>query len=379
MSFGKKLQDLDFESSKHLWTRFSIGNYLWAVGTVIFATMANLGFEKMFGKWSASLLYLFTVAIIGARWSRGPALLAACLSALAWNFLFIPPYSTFYVHDPQDVAILFLYFALALITGHLTSALRAKERELSVLSEKEARLREEANKNYLANQSERLYTIILNSLSHELRTPLTTVLGASSSLLETKAGEDRDSRRELLIEIQESSHILNRLLGNLLDTSRFESGRINLRRQECELMEILMQAKDRLGKDRNEHSFAFRIPEQTIVFADHTFLEQVFFNLFLNACLYTPTSTLIEVTALDYDSFVKIEVIDHGSSKDLAVDKLFEKFYRGSRGRQPGTGLGLFISRAIVQAHGGSISCEINENGGLKFTISLPKGRSKRE
>ncbi|MBL8021973.1 MAG: sensor histidine kinase KdpD [Leptospirales bacterium] len=244
---------------------------------------------------------------------------------------------------------------------------------LIALSLQRVHLSEEARAAMLARQSEKMYTILLNSLSHELRTPLTTITGAVSSLLDTEAGQSPETRSSLLREIRESGSILNRLVGNLLDMSRFESGHVTLRKSECDLYEIVSTALNRLEPDSG-HTFLNLIqPDSLLVNADFALLEQVFFNLFLNAIVHTPNGTVIRIEVVrEGIAPDQIGLLVRDNGPGLAEpERVFEKFYRGPVRREAGAGLGLSICKAIIEAHGGSISAE-NQNPGVAFRVRLP-------
>ncbi|MCE9597016.1 MAG: sensor histidine kinase KdpD [Spirochaetia bacterium] len=247
---------------------------------------------------------------------------------------------------------------------------------LIALSVERVNLSEGARTAMLARQSEKMYTILLNSLSHELRTPLTTITGAVSSLMDTQAGASIETRNSLLREIRESGAILNRLVGNLLDMSRFEGGHVSLRLSEYDLFEVVSSAMNRL-EDRAGHVFVNHIqPNSVLTNLDFTLLEQVFFNLFLNATVHTPPGTTIEVSAAIRHRHTapedQIEIVVRDNGPGLTEpERAFEKFYRGPVRSEAGAGLGLSICKAILEAHGGSIVAE-NQNPGVAFTIKLP-------
>jgi len=232
---------------------------------------------------------------------------------------------------------------------------------------------EEAKKALISAQSEKLYTILLHSLSHELRTPLTSITGAVSSLIDTDVVNNLESRGILLQEIRESAAILNRLIGNLLDMSRFEGGHVKLRLAEYDLDDAIHSALDRLDPDKREHKFVNEVPPgKFIVVADITLLEQVFHNLFLNAILYTPPGTMITISAHSKIGLLEVVVEDNGPGlHDPSL--VFEKFYRGPVKNEAGTGLGLSVCKAIIEQHGGRISASNRPEGGARFTVELPR------
>jgi two-component system sensor histidine kinase KdpD len=242
------------------------------------------------------------------------------------------------------------------------------ERDLSVLEANEAQLRVE---------TEQLRNSLLSSVSHDLRTPLATIAGVSSSLLEAGTEQDAAVRRELLQTLVEESGRLARLVDNLLDMSRLQSGAVVLNRQWHVLEEIVGSAITRLRRELQHHELHVDLPaDLPLLFLDGVLLEQVFVNLLENAVRYTPPGTRIEVTARRQGHRVEIRVADNGPGLPPGSEsRVFEKFYRGATatadGRR-GVGLGLAICQGIVQAHDGRITARNRLGGGAEFQVSLP-------
>ncbi|MGA2091268.1 MAG: ATP-binding protein [Endomicrobiales bacterium] len=237
------------------------------------------------------------------------------------------------------------------------------------------RLAETARKMELVKATEKLQIALLNSISHDLRTPLVSIKGALSSLLQDASLFDSDSRRELLETAYEQSDHLNRLVGNLLDMTRVESGTLKIRLKFCELRDVigasLQPLKDKLEGRDIQISVPDDLPEIPM---DFTLMMRVFVNLFDNAVKYSGQQTPIKITVTLVEPDVKIEVQDNGfgvPQEDLA--RIFDKFYRAVKPRHiTGTGLGLSICKGIVEAHGGKIWAENNPVTGAKFIVSLP-------
>jgi two-component system sensor histidine kinase KdpD len=226
----------------------------------------------------------------------------------------------------------------------------------------------------LTEESERLYRILLNSISHEIRTPLTTITGASSSLLDKEVEARPDTRRALSEEIRKASERLNRLVDNLLDMSRLESGMLKLNRQMYDAADLVSVVIRRLENELASHTVQVSIDEKVpMISIDFALMEQVFANIIYNAVIHTPPETTISITASVEDAAVAIIVHDNGPGLNVDdIPHLFEKFRRGSKAVSGGTGLGLSICKGIVEAHGGTISAANNPKGGASFTIRLP-------
>ncbi|HVP13927.1 MAG TPA: sensor histidine kinase KdpD [Terriglobales bacterium] len=225
-------------------------------------------------------------------------------------------------------------------------------------------------------ESERMRSTLLSSVSHDLRTPLSAILGAASSLMTGESTISEPVRRELIETIGEESQRLNRLVGNLLDMTRLESGATPLKREWHSLEEVIGAALARLEPRLAGREVGVRLPpELPLVELDGVLIGQVLFNLLENAVKYTPAGAPIEVRAALEDGALQLEVADRGPGlPEGEEERVFEKFYRGRREGEPsGVGLGLSICRGIVEAHGGRIVARNREGGGSVFRVTLPQ------
>ena len=235
-------------------------------------------------------------------------------------------------------------------------------------------LAEEAHAAQVRVETERLRSSLLSSVSHDLRTPLAAITGASSSLLETGDRLDTGTRRELLETIGDEANRLSRLVHNLLEMSRLESGALKAHMEWYPLEEIIGAALARVGKAHKDRQILTRLPDDLpMVPVDDVLIEQVLVNLLDNAAKYSPSHTSIEVAARREDGAIIVEVADRGSglhAEDL--ERVFEKFYRGKRPYGRGAGLGLAICRGFIEAHGGRIWAANRPEGGAVFRFTLP-------
>jgi two-component system sensor histidine kinase KdpD len=238
-----------------------------------------------------------------------------------------------------------------------------------------ARLADEAKHSELRAQTEEMRSSLLSAVSHDLRTPLGTITGAATTLRD-EAELSASTRTELVESIVDEAERLERLVSNLLDMTRLESGGLALRRDWVPLDEMIGSALTRLEARLEDRNVTVSIaPDVPLVSVDPVLFEQVFVNLFENAVKYTPKKTPIEIMARREGDRVEIEVRDHGAGlpKDAEM-RVFEKFFRDSHIGVSGAGLGLSICKGIVEAHGGTIRAENCADGGASFRISLPTG-----
>ena len=243
----------------------------------------------------------------------------------------------------------------------------------TALAIERAALADEAQAVQLRMESERLRSSLLSSVSHDLRTPLAVITGSASTLLESRGALEASVQQELLQTIREEAERLNRLVHNLLEMTRLESG-VEVRKEWHDLEEVIGAALSRLEgalRDRPVHT---DVPKDLpLVPMDDVLVEQVFINLLENATKYTPAGTGIDIRAWAEDGRLLVEVADRGPGLGPGEEsRIFEKFYRAAPPDSRGAGLGLAICRAIVEAHRGRIWAQNRPDGGAAFRFFLP-------
>jgi two-component system, OmpR family, sensor histidine kinase KdpD len=335
--------------------------YSSAVIGVAAVTIACWLLTPLTGYGAISLIFLLGVLLAGMVLSRGPVLLVAALSALSWNFLFIPPLFTLHIAKLEDALTFATYFIIAITVGSLTAQLKAREHLAAQVQ--------------LAQESERLRKTLLDCVSHELKTPLAAI-GAASQELSRLAPNIQDPQmlKDLASEIRDGSRRLNRVVDNLLDMNRLESGVIRPKREWCDVRELLQSAVDIERESINGRDIRLDVPEEIpLALVDHTLIEQAVAKLLANAGSHTPARLPIEIDAEYANDHLLISVSDRGPGIPIeAVERLFEKFYRGDNRKTGGLGLGLSIARGLIEAHGGRLTAENRDGGGARFTIRLP-------
>ena len=238
-----------------------------------------------------------------------------------------------------------------------------------------ALLAAEAEHGRVQIETERLRNTLLSTVSHDLRTPLASITGAASSLLEDGDAITPTTQHELLETIVEEGERLNRLVANLLEMTRLESGSIELNKEWQPLEEVIGAALARLDRQLAGHTVTTHLPaELQLVPLDGVLIEQVLVNLLENAVKYTPRGSTIDIQATVNAQAATISVMDEGPGLPPGDEqRVFDKFYRGEgRRKTHGVGLGLSICRAIVEAHGGRIWAEPRSPKGTSFVFTLP-------
>lgn len=478
--------------------------YLFAAAVIAGTGLLNLGLTQLTGPRAPGLFFLFAVVLVALKVGRGPVLLAGALSALAWNFFFLPPRFTLHIEKFEDFIQFLLYFVVAIVLGQLIARIRAQEqaerrreeravalyefmRELAeatsrdevvwqliarinrvfhapaavvlglgdklaahpdgslALSDKElgvadwafrqrkaagrftdnlpgaeafhlplvterkafgvlavrfpgtsltvaqrdlietfvrqaalildrVELRTAAAQAQLLAESEKLTRTLLNSISHELRTPLAASATAASALA-ALANAGVEQRRELITEIQEANTRLNRVVGNLLDMARLESGQVRPNLDWHDVRDLVQTTVRELKRELATHPVNLELPDGPLLARlDFTLMQHALGNLLLNAVGHTPAATAIEVRTRLTDGQLQLSVADRGPG--LASDvlsRIFGKFFRAPGAPTGGSGLGLSIVKGFVEAHGGTVRADNRAGGGLIFTMRLPQ------
>jgi two-component system sensor histidine kinase KdpD len=482
----------------------NLRQYLTSVLIIVLTSLVCYYVKGIIGYQVVSFALLFVVSTLAFFFGTGPILLSATLSAIIWDFFFIPPPYTLHVDRPEDMLMLVMFFIIALLSGVLTSRIRRQEKKIRIReertnalyqitrdlstatgieevigiakngiskyfnlksriilrneenkldyksrengslnlsrndmsvaewtflhSEKAGKhtdtlpsatctfyplkgnqmnlgvialqqdtlftqgeeqfwdaflsqisgkfereyLRQMARQAYILNESDKLYKTLFNSISHELRIPVATIMGASDTLISGRHPEEIIT--ELSNEIFKASKRLNRLIENLLNMSRLESGRISPRLDWCDIHDLINKVIENLQDELKSFDLHVVIPDNMpLVKIDFGLMEQVLYNLIYNATLYASNSPSLRVKAFYDNGILTLQVMDRGPgfpSKEISL--IFNKFYRLEGSMAGGTGLGLSIAKGFTEAHNGTIHVENRQNGGAKFTIKLP-------
>jgi two-component system sensor histidine kinase KdpD len=484
-----------------------LNQYLLAAGAVLVMALVNLGIMAFAGPRVPGLLFLLAVVLLALFVGRGPVLMAGALSAMAWNYFFLPPRFTILIERAEDWILFATYFVVALVLGQLVARIRAQaeaerrreeratalyeltrdlaetssrdevvweliaqvnrvfrapaavslpvgdklschpdstlaltDKELGVsdwafrqrkaagmftdnlpgagalhlplatdrkafgilavglpdqslplaqrdLLETFARqaalvldrieLRSAAEQARLLAESDRLSQALLNSISHELRTPLAASTSAASALAEADAASPA-KRQALLAEIQEANARLNRIVGNLLDVARLESGKVVPRLNWHDARDLIQTTVRELERELTDHPIKLDLPPEPIVARlDFSLMQHALANVLVNAATHTPPGTGIEVSATVSDDHFVLSVADRGAGiPPQVLPRVFDKFFRVGNARPGGSGLGLTIAKGFVEANGGTISAANRPGGGAVFALRLPRTES---
>ena len=326
-----------------------------AVTTIVcFYSVEFVGYQAV------ALILLLAVSLNAILFDIFPVLLSALLSALIWNFLFIPPVFTFHIDNIEDTLMFLMYFVIALINAVLTFKIKAFQQKEKDKENKE--------------KSIKLYNTLLNSLSHELRTPISTIIGAIDTIKDRHTKLSDHNREELFSEIEIAGFRLNRQVKNLLNMSRLEAGFIQPKNDWCDLNELVFTAiKDEKG-ETNNNIIEFTPNENLPLFKfDSGLVEQILQNIIHNALQHTPENSTITIELNHSETHCIIQISDNGKGfPENEINLVFNKFYRLNNTATGGTGLGLSIVKGFTEAMNGKVHLGNLSQGGAKFTIEIP-------
>jgi two-component system sensor histidine kinase KdpD len=240
------------------------------------------------------------------------------------------------------------------------------------LTVERAQLRDQALRTELLEEIGRLQKTLMGAVSHDLRTPLATIKISATTLRNPAAHVTPEQGRELLTLIDDQVDRLDRLVTNLLDMSRVQSGALELRRQPIAVVDLVTEAARGLGLTPSAPTLTLDLPDDLpLVDVDHLLIGQVLTNLLDNASRYAPAGTAVTVSARVHGAQVEVAVADHGPGvRPEERDIVFQMFTR--RGAAGGSGVGLWIAKAFIDAHGERIWVEDTDSGGARFCFTLP-------
>jgi two-component system sensor histidine kinase KdpD len=354
------------------------------LAVVAAGTLLVYPLKKVAPAVSLGVVYIPGVLLISIVWGLRLGLLTALLSAAAFNWFHLPPLGALDVAADHDLVALVVFAIVAAVSGTLAELARARaaesERrreeadralaELAELSRERDRMQAEAIEAEALRRSDELKTSLLRSVSHDLRTPLTSIIAAGAAL--DSPSVTAAERHELSDAVVEQGQRLSRLVENLLDVSRLESGKAEPHREPVDLDGLLEAARDSIG----ERGEAVRLeidPGLPPLSADAAQLERAFANLLDNAVVHGAGQPVLVRSRL-VGPHLSIRVVDRGPGIPVAErERIFEPFYRSAAaGSGNGSGLGLAIARGFVEANGGEIEIESLPGQGSSFVVSFP-------
>jgi signal transduction histidine kinase len=262
------------------------------------------------------------------------------------------------------------------LAGLVRSLDRVRRDERAARAEAQSAQRQLLRQNEQLREADRLKDEFVALISHDLRTPLTSIMGYLELVLDDDnlTGEQRG----FLNVADRNADRLLRLVNDLLFVARFEAGELELRPTELDLAAVVRQSVEESGPRAAAGGVELTCEAGAVsaVQADKGRMFQLVENLVSNAIKFTPEGGEVRVSVTPVNGVVRLEVADTGIGiASGEQERLFERFFRASTASEhqiPGTGLGLYITRAIVDAHGGSIAVRSDPGEGTSFCVELP-------
>jgi two-component system sensor histidine kinase KdpD len=341
-------------------TKKALTQYFVSLLVIALITSLGLGLLEIVGHRVIGFMFLFPVTIMALFMDIRPVVVAASISVIAWNYLFIPPRFTLTIGDTEDRLLLLTYFLVVMIHAVLTHRIRSAQNE--------------ARNKEVKTNALKFYNTLLNSLSHELRTPITTIIGATDNLQSNGNRISSEDKQTLLSEISIASLRLNEQVENLLNMSRLESGVIELKKDWVDIKELIYTTLNKFEPAITKWNTRIDTPESMPLFKlDFGLMEQVLRNLISNILQHTPEGTDVSIHADCRDDTLILSVADGGKGfPEADIEKVFERFYKVKGSSPGGTGLGLSIVKGFVEAHGGTVRLRNLPLIGAEIRIEIP-------
>ena len=310
-----------------------------------------------------SVLLLYLVAVVGAAAIGGPwpGFAAVVVAIGLVNWYFTPPYETLTIAEGEHVLALAVFLVVAAVVA-LYVTIADRQANESAAARAEAATLDRANE---------LRTALLSAVSHDLRTPLASIKASVSSLRAHDVTWSPQQTSEFLAAIEDDTDRLNRLIGNLLDMSRLQTGSLDAIRRPVALDEIVATALDSLGPTARQ--VVVDVPEDLpLALVDPGLLERAVANVIANALAWSPEDRPVEVRAGIAPPDLELRVIDHGPGLPPdAGERIYRPFQRLGDRDQSGVGLGLAIARGFMDAIGGELALLDTPGGGATFRFLM--------
>jgi two-component system sensor histidine kinase KdpD len=346
---------------------------------------------------TVALAFLLIILFVARAFGSAPAIAASLLGIISFNVVFLPPFGTLTIRDPENWIAFVAFMVTAITVGQLSGRAKERAEETEQAKADVERLYYELQDSFerssqakALKQSERLKSTLLDAVTHDFRTPLTSIKASATAMLvdlyaierDQAAPElDHEARKEMLHVIDEEADRLDHFVGGLTKLARIDAGDMRLQLKPSAVDEIVATALKRAEPRTRTHRMEVWIDDLPQVTVDEQAVSEAIYTLIDNAAKYSPPDSPITVRATQqHENAIVISVEDRGPGIRAEVrPRVFEKFFRAMRDGDvsdrsvAGTGMGLAIARGIVEAHQGRISVEDPEGGtGAKFVIELP-------
>lgn len=372
-----------------------IFRYSIAVAAVLSATFFLFELRDNVNSTTVALIFLLIVLFTATFLGRNPAILASIIAALFFDYFFLHPFETLSISDWENFVAWAVFTTTAITAGELSAYAKRRAEEAERQKDEIKNLYDElqiafekSSEAEALRRSEKLKTALLDAVTHDLKTPLTSIKASVTTLLDSEGGHrtielDSESRQDFLEIIDEETDRLNQFIEGMVELARIESSEFDMRKNWIAVADTINNALERAENILENRRILLKLERDLpLVKAEEKALAEVIFTLIDNAANYSPTDSEIEISARRaQNEMIEIAVKDEGRGIPIEWrEKVFDKFFRvenkvADLPKSKGTGLGLAIAKGIVEAHGGKIRIEENENStGAKFIFTVPIG-----
>lgn len=372
-----------------------IFRYSFAVAAVLSATLFLLVFREQVNSTTVALVFLLIVLFTATFIGRNPAIFVSVLAAISFDYFFLHPFETLSIADWENFVAWAVFTITAITAGELSAYARRRADEAERQKDEIKKLYDElqiafekSSEAEALRRSEKLKTALLDAVTHDLKTPLTSIKASVTTLLDSEVGHrtielDSEARQDFLEIIDEETDRLNQFIEGMVELARIESSEFDMQTNWIAVADTIENALERAENILGNRRILLKLERDLpLVKAEKKALAEVIFTLIDNAANYSPTDSEIEISARRaQNEMIEIAVKDEGRGIPPEWrEKVFDKFFRvenkvADLPKSKGTGLGLAIAKGIVEAHGGKIRIEENENSkGAKFIFTVPIG-----
>lgn len=348
--------------------------FIVALLITIIITLICLLFKGRIEPVNLSMFYLLGVVFASVYLGFLPAIVTSVTSVLTFDFVFVPPYWSFTVHESEYLISFMVFILIATVISRLAASSRQKLLLYIESSKKNEELSEIMHRNNIVAEKEALRNSLLSSIAHDIRTPATTISGYASVLCKNLSEANLDNCELIAKNLYLESLSLIGLIENVLNITKIQNG-LNLTKEIVPIDEIIISAVRRVKRKLENYILSLKLDNRIIqINGDPNLLEQMLINLLENSIKYSPEKSVIEIKTEVVEQCVIITVKDEGLGiPDGEEQKIFEKFYRLKRDEdKQGTGLGLALCKAVTILHDGKIEAKSNLPAGTVIMITLP-------
>ncbi len=277
--------------------------------------------------------------------------------------------------NDRDVGFVRWRFPGSNRTVHIADEIAISLIDLSASAIVRARLSAENTAMENVARTEQLRIILMDTVSHHFRSPLAGILGSVTSILNLPEQHDRDVPRQLLLIIKEQAHRLSRYVDTFISLARLESGQLEINPSKVNLDALIYDVWEAYEEAGSARRYLQVELDSDPIWSDASLLTQIFGNILENSIKYSPEESIVQVKGYKENDRMALEISDQGCGvSETSLERMFDRFYRSREAKAPGLGLGLYITRSLVEMLGGKVSARNRTDGssGLVVTITLP-------